>query len=257
MDVDAILAALLAASPERSLASARERYAAAAERAGMTLPEPGDGTAVRMEKDGDGTVTLRVSGPFDSFWGLDVRGLIKDLDEAEPKAIHMLVESPGGIVADGLALYADLTRRKAKGVKVTAQVVGLAASAATLPLMAAEKDGRTAVEGSLVMIHNAWTMAFIAGDKSDFEAATKKVLNALGAIDATVAGIVSKATGMTLKAAKAALDAETWYDAEAAVEAGIVARIDDAAPDKEPDDEARAMARAALASFAARAGVRK
>ena len=62
---------------------------------------------------------------------------------------------------------------------------------------------------------------------------------------------------MTLKAARAALDAETWYDAEAAVEAGIVARIDDATPDKEHDDEARAMARAALASFAARAGVRK
>ena len=97
-----------------TLALIAARYRAVQDRAGVSLrcldPEADNAPeSAEVEAGEDGAVTVRIQGPLDGWFGFDVRALIADLDEAAPKSIHLLIESPGCFLSDGLALYADLS----------------------------------------------------------------------------------------------------------------------------------------------------
>ncbi|HGN0596874.1 TPA: head maturation protease, ClpP-related, partial [Pseudomonas aeruginosa] len=94
------------------------------------------------------------------------------------------INSPGGDVFEGLAIYNLLREHKGK---VTVRVLGLAASAASFIAMAA--DEVKIARAGFLMIHNAWTIA--AGDRNEF----KEVASFLEQIDGTLADIYSVRTG--------------------------------------------------------------
>src|SRR5437879_6820438 len=87
------------------------------------------------------------------FWtgeGTTAKLFAEDLRAAGPlKKIHLRVNSPGGNVFDGLAIFNTLL---SNGAKVTAQVDGLAASIASVIIMAASEISMG--ENTLLMIHN-------------------------------------------------------------------------------------------------------
>lgn len=101
--------------------------------------------------------------------------------------------------------------------KVTAIIEGLAASAATF--VALSCSAVQMLKGSRFMIHNGMTIAF--GNKADFKA----VYDVLEAFDSELAAEYAAKTKSDVAQMTAWMDAETWFTAEQALEAGFVDQI--------------------------------
>ena len=128
--------------------------------------------------------------------------------------IHVRLNSPGGDVFDGIAI-ANALRMYDGNVKVS--VDGYAASAAST--IAIVGDEVEMMPGSMLMIHNAWTLAI--GDKNEL----LQTASLLEKIDANIAAEYAKKSGGTVEDFAAAMDAETWYTAQEAVDAGLASRV--------------------------------
>ncbi|WP_426195090.1 head maturation protease, ClpP-related [Massilia sp. DWR3-1-1] len=120
------------------------------------------------------------------------------------------VNSPGGDFFEGVAIYNLLRQHKAK---VTVQVMGLAASAASVIAMAG--DEILMGDGSFLMIHNAWAVA--VGNRHDFLAASDQ----LAPFDQAMAEVYAARSGMSVDEAAAMMDKETWIGATQAVKDGF------------------------------------
>lgn len=206
---------------ERIIKAARER----AEGVPDFLAEENRSRYV-IENDGAGSVTARIFGIMDRWWDFDDKAFMRELDQqGEMSALRILVDSPGGSVWSGLALYRDLARRRAEGVTVSTEAAGLVASAATLPFVAGET--RTGGPGSLFMIHESWGLLMAAGNLADVDRAYTKWRNAMGAANKAMASIYRAAIALDADQVKEAMAAETWYDPDEALEAGILTAIDE------------------------------
>ncbi|WP_321943030.1 head maturation protease, ClpP-related [Paraburkholderia tropica] len=128
------------------------------------------------------------------------------------------VNSPGGDFFEGVAIYNLLREHKAK---VTINVMGLAASAASVIAMAG--DEILMGEGSFLMIHNAWTVAI--GNRHDLAQAAQT----LEPFDTAMASLYAKRAGISQADAVALMDKETWIGAEQAVADGFATGLLDSA----------------------------
>lgn len=139
---------------------------------------------------------------------------LKAVEDA--KIIRVRVNSPGGDVFAGQAIYSMLKRCKAE---VVGYVDGLAASIASLVLMACDKV--IMPKNSMMMIHKPWTAT--AGNANDME----KVIETLNKVEeAMLAAYVDK-TGMAEDEIKELLAAETWLTASDAVAKGFADEIEE------------------------------
>lgn len=139
----------------------------------------------------------------------------RDLQKITASTIRLRINSPGGDVFDGIAMYNALVSHPAK---VITQVDGLAASAASVVALAGDEIRMS--DGAFVMIHNAW--AGTMGNARDL----RKTADLLDSIDSTLAGLYARRMGITADEAKALLDAETWFSAEDAVAQGFADAVD-------------------------------
>ncbi len=207
------------------LARLIKSYRAVEMRSGIRFPclEEGGVRADALETESeDDKVTIRLQGPMDGWFGASARDIIEVLDEHDPKEIMLLIESPGGFVHEGLALYSDLRARAEKDVVVKAEARGVVASAAVLPYLAG--DTRTMGDGSMLMVHNPWGVLIAVGDYADTEKASKQQLNGLKSHTTNYLEILAKRTKMTKQAARKAMDDETWYTADQAIDSGYAAK---------------------------------
>lgn len=125
--------------------------------------------------------------------------------------IDLRINSPGGSVFDGVAIFERLKAHKAN---VTAYIDGLSASIATVIMMAADKI--ILGEGSLVMIHKP--MAGVFGNTQELE----RLANVLDKIENQMIGIYARKTGLSrLEISKMLDSGDTWFTAEEAIEAGF------------------------------------
>jgi ATP-dependent Clp protease, protease subunit len=145
----------------------------------------------------------------------DFRKVLAGLDGRN--TIKLRINSPGGDVFEGIAIYEDL---RASRAKVVVSVAGLAASAASIVAMAGSRI--TMAQNAFLMIHNAWALAI--GDAPAMEA----MAGTLRKIDARLAAIYAGRTGKDAEEMAAAMAAETWFDAEDALNAGLSDEIDGA-----------------------------
>ena len=129
--------------------------------------------------------------------------------------INVYINSYGGEVAEGLAIYNALKRHKAK---VTTYCDGFAASIASVIFMAG--DERVMNESSLLMIHNAWTVA--AGNSAELR---KQADDLEKMTQASVAAYKSH-SALEESEIRALMDAETWILPDEAMEYGFATRID-------------------------------
>ncbi len=176
------------------------------------------------------SAVLHVYGTIGSNeWWDDVASpsLVRELDTLDADEITMYVNSPGGIADDGVAIMNALARNKAK---VTAFVDGLAASAATIVILGADEIVMGA--GSRLMIHDAWSIAW--GQASVLQKAAER----LDKLSQTLAGLYAQRAGGDAAQWRSAMEAETWYTAEEAVEAGLADRV--AVLHTDDDDDAEA-----------------
>ena len=156
------------------------------------------------------TITIYDPIGYD-FWGDGVTakrigGALRSIGDGD---VIVNINSPGGDVFEGLAIYNLLREHKGR---VTVNVMGLAASAASVIAMAGDeiRIGRAA----FLMVHNAWVMAM--GNRNDL----REVADWLEPFDGTIADIYASRTGLPLEEIKAQLDAETWIGGREAVDTG-------------------------------------
>lgn len=128
----------------------------------------------------------------------------------EKNDVTVNINSPGGNVFEGLAIYNTLREHKGH---VTVKVVGLAASAASIIAMAG--DDIQVAKAGFVMIHNAWGV--VVGNKHDLTEAAK----VMGVFDSALAEIYADATGAEKKKIEKMMDAETWLTGQEAVDQGF------------------------------------
>jgi ATP-dependent protease ClpP protease subunit len=162
----------------------------------------------------------------------DFRAMLSEMDDD----VEILINSPGGIVTEGIAIYNAIRdyRRKEKGT-VTARVVGMAASMATYIPMAADK---IEIEDNAVwMIHNPW--GFAIGDYNDMQK-QGEILDGLARI---LAQAYARKTDIDMDEIRVMMDDETYLYGSEIVDAGFA---DDIVPAGEgAEDKAQAVALAA------------
>ena len=124
--------------------------------------------------------------------------------------INLLMNSPGGDVFEGLAIYNTLMNSKAQ---VNVRIDGLAASIASVIAMAGDKI--TIAENGSMMIHAAWTLAI--GNAADL----RKTADTLDTITQGIVASYAKRTGMDAKKITTMMDAETWMTGQECVDQGF------------------------------------
>lgn len=179
----------------------------------------------RAELAEDGSAELYIYDAIGGWWGTltadSFRQTLEGLKGA--KRVNIFVNSPGGDVFEAKAMLSQLERFDAEKVLY---VDGLIASAATFLAMGADRIV-TAPHGTW-MVHNAWGIA--AGDAR----AMRDYAELLDLVSADIAGIYARRTKQPLAALQKLMDAETWMNAEQALELGFTDKVgtyrDDTAP---------------------------
>jgi ATP-dependent protease ClpP protease subunit len=142
---------------------------------------------------------------------------VKELGEVE--TIRVVVNSDGGLVNDGLAIYHALRTHKAK---VHVEIVGVAASMASAIAMAGDKISMA--EDGLFMMHDPWGNG-VTGNADDLRAAAEQ----LDKYGESLAGIYSRRTkhteGQILQMMKKNGGEGTWLNATEALELGFIDEI--------------------------------
>lgn len=141
--------------------------------------------------------------------------LSKQIDQIEAERINVYLNSFGGEVAEGLAIYNALKRHKAK---VVTYCDGFACSAASIVFMAG--DERIMGEASLLMIHNAWTSA--TGNAADL----RKAAEDLETISEAAANAYRTSVNIDDAELDGLLAMETWIPPQNAVEMGFATGIE-------------------------------
>ena len=143
-----------------------------------------------------------------------VYDLAKEIGDLNGKALTVRINSYGGEVAEGLAIYNLL---KSYEGEVTTICDGFACSAASVVFMAGTK--RIMPRSSLLMIHNAWTWA--SGDADDL----RKAADDLEKITQPSVEIYTSVSNLDADEIKSMMDAETWIDADEALDYGFATEI--------------------------------
>lgn len=185
-------------------------------------------TDFRMQTNDDGVAELLIYDVIgDYFWfGISAQQVAQELREARGTYNRILVRinSPGGDVADGSAIYNTLVNA---GVPVAVKVEGWAASAASVIMMAG--DTIEIAENGLIMIHEAWSMTI--GDKAEHA----KSIQILDRINSGIANVYAARTGKKKDELLTMMADETWMDADEALDLGFA---DKKMPAKQkPDSE--------------------
>lgn len=142
--------------------------------------------------------------------GVSAKAFSDALQSVGPGPLVVEINSPGGNVWDGLAIFNMLRGRNAQ---VTTRVVGIAASIASIIALAG--DTVEIADAALFMIHDPSGM--VAGTADDM----RKMAAALDQHAEVLAGIYSKRTGKPVAQIRAAMTAETWFTAQEAVAFGL------------------------------------
>lgn len=132
------------------------------------------------------------------------------------KEISFYINSPGGSVSDGLAIYDTMQFVKPN---VSTLCIGQAASMGALLLAAGAKGKRFCLPNSRVMIHQP--MGGFQGQASDVEIHAREILNRKAKLNE----IFAKHTGQDLKAVERDTDRDNFLSAEQALSYGIVDKI--------------------------------
>lgn len=153
---------------------------------------------------------------YDAIGGFDVNAkqFVSELKDINAETIHLRINSPGGSVIDGNAIFNALSRHSAK---VITHIDGLAASMASVIAMAGDEVHMA--DNALMMIHNPWTVSI--GDADELRADAEL-------LDKMQASILS-AYGRSQYEAdeiKDLMDNETWFTAQEAFDAGLIDHIE-------------------------------
>ncbi len=175
----------------------------------------------RAAKD-DGPVEIRI---YDSigWWGVTAKDFAAELDKVDADEIVLRINSSGGDVFDGFAIYNLLRDHPAK---VTTIVDGFAASIASIIALAG--DSIEVHEASVVMIHEPWGVGI--GNATEL----RELADVLDkTIAAPMAKLYADRMDRPIDEIRDLMEAETWWTGEEAVESGFASELITSAPPKD------------------------
>ncbi|PKQ08816.1 MAG: ATP-dependent Clp protease proteolytic subunit [Alphaproteobacteria bacterium HGW-Alphaproteobacteria-12] len=158
-----------------------------------------------------------VAGPVEDGMAMLVTAQLLFLEAENPKKeISMYINSPGGVVTSGLAIYDTMQHIRSP---VSTVCMGQAASMGSLLLAAGEAGMRFALPNSRIMVHQP--SGGFQGQATDIEIHARETI----AIRQRLNEIYVKHTGQSLKAIEDALERDNFMSPERAKEFGIVDHV--------------------------------
>ena len=179
--------------------------------------------SIRNFVDQPDTAAIYLYGEV-GYWGVEAQDFVRDLMSLRVANIILHINSPGGEVFDGLAIYHALRDHPAT---VESRIDGLAASAASFIAMA----GDTVVmqRNAQMMIHDA--SGIEVGNAEDM----RTMADLLDMCSDNIADIYAQQAGGTVEQWRAAMKTETWYSAAEALAAGLCDQVNNADEETEED----------------------
>ena len=170
-----------------------------------------------------------LTGPVEDGMASLVTAQLLFLESENPsKDISMYINSPGGVVTAGMAIHDTM---KYIRPKVATVCVGQAASMGSFLLAAGEPGMRIALPNARIMVHQPSGGA--QGMASDIEIQAREILR----IRARMNDLYVKYTGRALSEIEAALDRDTFLEAEEALKFGLIDKVFETRPDAEKPGE--------------------
>jgi ATP-dependent Clp protease, protease subunit len=167
-----------------------------------------------------------ITGPIeDSMASLIVAQLLFLEADNPKKEVNMYINSPGGVVTAGLAVYDTMQFVRPA---VSTLCVGQAASAASLLLMAGQKGLRFALPNARIMVHQP--SGGFQGQATDIMLHAQEILN----LKRRLNEIYVEHTGQPLKKIEDALERDTFMTAEMAKDFGLIDKVIEKRPVEEP-----------------------
>lgn len=158
-----------------------------------------------------------LGGPIEDNLANTVVAQLLHLEGEDPERdIYMYINSPGGIISSGLAIYDTMQYIRPK---VSTICIGQAASMAALLLAAGENGKRTALPNSRIMIHQP--MGGAQGQASDIQIQAKEILY----LRERMNEILHKHTGKSIPQLVEDTDRNYFMSAAEAMEYGIIDEV--------------------------------
>ena len=158
-----------------------------------------------------------VTGPVEDYMASVIIAQLLFLEAENPKKeVSMYINSPGGVVSSGLAIYDTMQYIKPE---VSTLCIGQAASMGSLLLAAGAPNKRFSLPNSRIMVHQP--SGGFQGQASDIERHAQEILSLRSRLN----DIYVKHTGQSLKSIEKALDRDTFMTASDSKEFGIIDEV--------------------------------
>ncbi|MEM9740132.1 MAG: ATP-dependent Clp protease proteolytic subunit [Pseudomonadota bacterium] len=169
-----------------------------------------------------------ITGAIDDGTASLVTAQLLFLESENPKKdIAMYINSPGGYVSSGLAIYDTMQYVR---TPISTVCIGQAASMGSLLLAAGQKDQRIALPNARIMLHQP--SGGYRGVATDIERHAEEIID----LKRRLNNIYVKHTGQDYETIEAKLDRDTFLTAEEGVEFGIVDRVFERRADDESSE---------------------
>ena len=170
-----------------------------------------------------------VTGPVEDYMASVIIAQLLFLEaENQKKEVSMYINSPGGVVSSGLAIYDTMQYIKPE---VSTLCIGQAASMGSLLLAAGAPNKRFSLPNSRIMVHQP--SGGFQGQASDIERHAQEILSLRSRLN----DIYVKHTGQSLKSIEKALDRDTFMTASDSKEFGIIDKVVDSRVISDDKDE--------------------
>ena len=164
-----------------------------------------------------------ITGPIEDYGASLITAQLLFLEAENPKKeVHMYINSPGGVVTAGLAIYDTMQYIRPP---VQTMCIGQAASIASLLLCAGRKGERFCLPNSRLLVHQP--SASFYGQAADIARHAQEILK----IKRRLNEIYAKHTGQSVEAVEKALDRDNYMTAEEAKAFGLVDQLMTRRPD--------------------------
>ena len=157
-----------------------------------------------------------LSGEIDSNLSNTVIAELLYLDSISKDDIYLYINSPGGEITSGLAIYDTMNYIKSD---VSTICVGLAASMGAFLLLSGAKGKRIALENSEIMIHQP--LGGVKGQATEIKIAAERIIK----IKKKLNNIISKKTNQNIKKVEKDTERDYFLDSEEALKYGIIDKI--------------------------------
>jgi ATP-dependent Clp protease protease subunit len=163
------------------------------------------------------TLSLLIYGPLGEGTGehaIVAANVVQQIQDFRGNAIDIYINSPGGIVYEGLAIYNALRRHPAHKI---VRIDGICASAATIVAMAGDRI--VAADNATLMVHAVWHT--VSGDAAEM----RKEAEVLDQLTDTLVNLYVQRTGRPRAEVAGWVAEETWFTAAEALRLGLVDEI--------------------------------